>query len=97
MSHVVHCIIPVIKIHGANMGPTWFMSAPDGPHLVPMNLVISDGYRDVAMWIVSCHMVFINLCRWRYELCMSTNQSSHIIADLYRKLKKLVPGNWQMT
>ena len=32
-----------------------------------------------------------------YELCMSTNQSSHIIADLYRKLKKLVPGNWQRT
>ena len=27
-----------IKIHGANMGPTWVLSAPDGPHVGPMNL-----------------------------------------------------------
>ena len=28
------------KVHGANMGPTWVMSAPDGPHVGPMNLAI---------------------------------------------------------
>ena len=28
------------KIHGANMGPTWFLSAPGGPHVGPMNLAI---------------------------------------------------------
>ena len=26
------------KAHGANMGPTWALSAPDGPHAGPMNL-----------------------------------------------------------
>ena len=26
------------KVHEANMGPTWVLSAPDGPHVVPMNL-----------------------------------------------------------
>ena len=26
------------KVHGANMGPTWVLSAPDGPHVGPMNL-----------------------------------------------------------
>ena len=26
------------KVHGANMGPTWVLSAPDGPHVDPMNL-----------------------------------------------------------
>ena len=40
-----HFIIYVItypdsKVHGANMGPTWVLSAPDGPHVGPMNLVI---------------------------------------------------------
>ena len=30
--------IPNNKIHGANIGPTWVLSAPDGPHVVPMNL-----------------------------------------------------------
>ena len=30
---------PDSKVHGANMGPTWVLSAPDGPHVGPMNLV----------------------------------------------------------
>ena len=30
------------KMHGANMGPTWVLSAPDGPHIGPMNLAIRD-------------------------------------------------------
>ena len=28
------------KVHGANMGPTSVLSAPDGPHVGPMNLAI---------------------------------------------------------
>ena len=31
---------PHSKVHGANMGPTWVLSAPDGPHVGPINLVI---------------------------------------------------------
>ena len=31
------CNYPDSKIHGANMGPTWVLSAPDGPHVGPMN------------------------------------------------------------
>ena len=29
---------PDSKVHGANMGPAWVLSAPDGPHVGPMNL-----------------------------------------------------------
>ena len=28
------------KVHGANMGPTWALSAPGGPHVGPMNVAI---------------------------------------------------------
>ena len=28
------------KVHDASMGPTWVLSAPDGPHVGPMNLAI---------------------------------------------------------
>ena len=28
------------KVHWANMGPTRVLSAPDGPHIGPMNLAI---------------------------------------------------------
>ena len=31
---------PDSKVHGANLGPTWVLSAPDGPHVGPMNLAI---------------------------------------------------------
>ena len=34
--------IPDSKVHGANMGPTWVLLAPDGPHDGPMNLAIRD-------------------------------------------------------
>ena len=34
--------IPDSKVHGANTGPTWVLSAPDGPHVGPMNLAIRD-------------------------------------------------------
>ena len=31
---------PDNKVNGANMGPTWVLSAPDGHHVGPMNLAI---------------------------------------------------------
>ena len=31
---------PDSKSHGTNMGPVWVLSAPDGPHVGPMNFVI---------------------------------------------------------
>ena len=36
----VSMCFPDSKVHGANMGPTWDLSAQDGPHVVPMNLAI---------------------------------------------------------
>ena len=34
---------PDSKVHKANMGPTWVLSAPDGPHVGSMNLAIRAG------------------------------------------------------
>ena len=31
---------PESKVHRANMGPTWVLPAPDGPHVGPINLAI---------------------------------------------------------
>ena len=36
-------INPDNKVHGANMGPTWVLSAPDGPHVDPITLAIWEG------------------------------------------------------
>ena len=40
--------IPDSKVHGANMGPIWILSAPDGPHVGPMNLGIWDDFIGVS-------------------------------------------------
>ena len=39
-SYRIENAYPDSKVHGANMGPTWVLSAPDGPHFGPMNLAI---------------------------------------------------------
>ena len=31
---------PDSKIHGADMGPTWVLAVPDGPHVGPTNFAI---------------------------------------------------------
>ena len=31
---------PDSKVHAANMGPTWVLSTPGGPHVGPINLAI---------------------------------------------------------
>ena len=36
------CNNPDNKVHGAKMGPTWVLSAPDGPHVGPVNLAIRE-------------------------------------------------------
>ena len=38
-------MIPDSKVHGVDMGPTWVLSAPDGPHVGPINLAIRDVVR----------------------------------------------------
>ena len=38
--HYVLNIYPHNKVHEANIRPTWILSAPGGPHVGPMNLVI---------------------------------------------------------
>ena len=34
--------IPDSKVHGTNIGLTWVLSAPDGPHVGPMKLAVRD-------------------------------------------------------
>ena len=49
---------PDNKVHGANMGPTWVLLAPDGSHFGPMNLAIRVciaqlGHRQLRKWLLT--------------------------------------------
>ena len=62
----LHHDIPDSKVHGANMGPTWVLSSPGGPHVGPMNLPIWDGYvynsrSRTVHHIVRHHLVYVML------------------------------------
>ena len=46
---------PDSKVHGANMGPTWVLSAPDGPHDGPTNLAIREA--DLVVCGVKLHSI----------------------------------------
>ena len=35
--------VPDSKVHGFNMGPTWVLPVPGGPHVGPINLAIRGG------------------------------------------------------
>ena len=53
---------PDNKFHGANMGPTWVLAAPDGPHVGPMSLAIREGFPDTILFRRSSHSLCC--CRW---------------------------------
>ena len=62
-------VIPDSKVHGANMGPTWVLLAPDGPHVDHMNLAIRDtiGISGVGEWVL------LQVCKydiWRFQVCI---------------------------
>ena len=64
---------PDSKVHGANMGPTWVLSAPDGPHVGPMNLAIWDII--YISWLVTralpykMHEFMLKIIRYTVRLC----------------------------
>ena len=39
MNHTTSRGSPYSKVHGANMGPTWVLSAPDWPHVGPISSI----------------------------------------------------------
>ena len=43
-------MIPDSEVHGANMGPTWVLSVPNGPHVGPMNVAIRDNEYNKAFF-----------------------------------------------
>ena len=58
---------PDNKVHWVNMGPTWVLSAPDGPHVGPMNLAVRVGSIKV---------------QWDKMVCLEFIQS-HTISKTY--------------
>ena len=79
---------PDCKVHGANMGHTWVMWAPCGPHVDPTNLAIR-----VWLWCVGhhfspCamkpHMTVEQSVQWA-KLLSSIRDITHIVRKINGK------------
>ena len=79
--------IPDSKVHGANMGPTWVLSAPDGPHIVPMDLAI----RNVITY--PCADLSKTLFGFQKYLTVSVDES-HVTGRCSMQKWILVIGHW---
>ena len=61
---------PDSKVHGANMGPTWVLSSPGGPHVGPKNL---------AIWVVTWYEICVHVCDiWVWQAW----RSNYILLDI---------------
>ena len=58
-------VFPDNKVHGANMEPTWVLSAPDLPHVGPMNLAIrvDTHMRQWSGPLFHIHNSLLHICR----------------------------------
>ena len=45
------------------MGPTWVLSAPDGPHVGPMNLAIREVLYCIRFYAFACVLPYFILTR----------------------------------
>ena len=66
------------NVNGANMGPTWVLSAPDEPHVGPMNFVIRAGnYTSLSVfwWFGVCALNICGIC-WTHQWIPTT---SHMV------------------
>ena len=74
---------PDNKVHGANMGSTWVLSAPDGPHVGLMNL---------AIWIIQPIGMFISIASGHFNRLLITHGQC-LTATVSIRCWKLVIGS----
>ena len=83
--------VPDSKVHGDNMGPTWVLTAPNGPHGGPMNLAIwgKMKYMYIRNWVGSAfvQVMACHLCNAILSTC--TSQISRKFGAKYSRFHSL--------
>ena len=71
-------VSPDSKFHGANMGPTWVLSAPGGSNIGPMNLAIWEVNHFRAEFIFENMKLVDKMCKYEWiRLVLWKMQSGH--------------------
>ena len=74
-------ITQIAKVHGANMGPTWVLSAPAGPHVGPMNFAIREQNRILecadVLWVALWESNTLASLIQMYNMIRSISDDNH--------------------
>ena len=81
------------KVHRANMGPTWVLSAPDGPHVCPKNLAIRDVINIAILYstISRVHAIFTAIDWYRHRKYLAYVAFNYIRVQLIYNKAHTVP------
>ena len=88
---------PDSKVHGANMGPTWVLSVPDGPHVAPMNLTIRVNIINICIDLERCTACILGGIRLGYITnCVHQIHQTRVrivVGDLAKRLSSFYKTN----
>ena len=97
-------VLPKSKVQGGNIGPTWVPSAPDGPRVGPMNLVIRAVATDAlvlkqkAFNMHSADQILIVLDQFNIEILqlfgMLKNNISLKKTQVFKSLSDMSSASW---
>ena len=76
-------LVPKSKVHGTNMGPTWVLSAPCGPHVGPINLVIG---------VCCCQILEVTKCQFWWQPRWEANRSTVECQNVFLSVSVVVKG-----
>ena len=89
-------------VHGANMGPTWVLSAPDGPHVGPMNLAIRVYFHIQYLYWDTLQQFYNHIC-WKHPTGVWITIKNHFKPKFFRGNIKhiftfhIIPLHWYHT
>ena len=77
------------KVHEANMGPTWVLWAPDGPHVGPMSFAIR--IRKILDGRDCIDYTYLIFAKWHHKIC------SQLVQIMAGRLFGTKPSHHQST
>ena len=86
------CRYPDSNVHGASMGPTWALSAPDGPHIGPWTLLSgyvtdADVYMAIDLSNLNLNLESSNDRSWVTCMTPRSNETCFMLDTTYIKLR----------
>ena len=83
-------LIPDSNVHGVNKGPTWILSAPDGPHVGPWTLLSGIHWKPP---VVTAPALSSLVAPWVATTTTSAATKAAVLAPWWLQISVFIPAN----